>query len=129
MGKKVPPIDEKEMLARMAGIGNNNSQSQKNPIKEKGDDGGQPLYIVKENGNGKKNTYEEKYITRSIYGTYRGNVGISKDTLDIATKIIARIFDNRIAIGAFIDNILWEHFNKYKKDYELWLAEKPTAIF
>jgi hypothetical protein len=145
MAKKVSiPIDENEMLARMAGVNNYQPQPTVQPamfvspkdeeilIKEKGKESEQLLRISKEvpgGGNGKRGAYEEKYLTRTIYGAYRGNVGISKNTLDIAEKVIARIFDNRIAIGVFIDNILWEHFNKYKKDYELWLAEKPTVLF
>jgi hypothetical protein len=145
MAKKVSAnIDENEILARMAGSSTYQPQptmrspvlaspeDENIPVKEKGEETEHPLRISKEvpsGGNGKKSTYEEKYLTRTIYGANRGNVGISKDTLDIAESIIARIFDNRMAVGAFIDNILLDHFNKYKKDYELWLAEKPIVIF
>ncbi|MDR2408610.1 MAG: DUF3408 domain-containing protein [Bacteroidales bacterium] len=135
---KKKDVNENEILARMAGGGMNNHQplssvptSMISPVKEREESGNgeEQIKDVRNGGNGKKNAYEEKYFVRNIYGVYRGNVGISKDTLAIAERVVARVFDNRIAIGAFIDNILWEHFNKHKKDYELWLAEKPTAIF
>jgi hypothetical protein len=136
--KKVINVNEDEILARMAGVNNHQSSpvstsmiltNGENPIKEKNGNNEEQARDVRNGGNGKKNTYEEKYLARTIYGAYRGNVGISKDTLAIAERVVARVFDNRIAIGAYIDNILREHFNKYKKDYELWLAEKPLEIF
>jgi hypothetical protein len=80
-------------------------------------------------GNGKKNIYEEKFLKRIISGSFRSNVGISKDTLDIAERVIARLFDNKIAVSAYVDNILMEHFNKYRKDFDTWLVERPLTIF
>ncbi|MDR1898278.1 MAG: DUF3408 domain-containing protein [Prevotellaceae bacterium] len=141
MAKKMTDINEEEMLARMAGNGyhstTNNSQQFEQPIPENIAPEKEEKFFMNElspavearSGNGKKDSYVEKYLSRNIIGTVRGNVGISKGTLDIAEKVIARIFDNKIAVGAYIDNIVLEHFNKHKKDYELWLTEKPTAIF
>jgi hypothetical protein len=105
------------------------------PEKEKNADDAeeeQQAFILKGKetySNGKKDAYEEKFLSRTIYGVNRSNVGISKETLNIAEKIIARIFDNKIAISTYMDNILWEHFNRYKKEYEIWLTEKPNIIF
>jgi hypothetical protein len=88
-----------------------------------------PSKDIPNSGSGKKNIYEEKFLKRIIPGSFRGNVGISKDTLDIAERVIARLFDNKIAIGAYVDNILVEHFNKHRKDFDTWLAERPVTIF
>jgi hypothetical protein len=141
MAKKITDINEEEMLARMAGKGyhsaTNNSQQFEQPIpenmapekEEKIFMNELPPAVEARSGNGKKDSYVEKYLCRNIIGTSRGNVGISKDTLNIAESVIARIFENKLAVGAYIDNIVLEHFNKHKKDYELWLTEKPTAIF
>jgi hypothetical protein len=135
-------INEAEVLARMAG----NSYQPKAtnapqirepfmlgsnaPAKEEKKLPDEPLQAIEiRSGDGKKDHYEEKFLGRSIIGAYRGNVGISRDTLAIAERVIARIFDNKIAIGTYIDNILIDHFNKYKKDYERWLSEKPAALF
>ncbi|MDR1056465.1 MAG: DUF3408 domain-containing protein [Prevotellaceae bacterium] len=145
MAKKL--LNEADVLARMAG----NFQEQtgkieatpevvttiENPVefpeKEKktnGEDAGQQSFPSKEvHGNGKKNTYEKKFLSRDICGIFRTNVGVSKDTLNIAERIIARVFDNKIAVGAYVDNILLEHFNKYREDFEVWLVERPVTIF
>jgi hypothetical protein len=79
--------------------------------------------------NERKNVYEEKFLSRNIYDTFRKNVGISKETLDIAERVVARIFDNKIAVSTYVDNVLLEHFTKYKKDFETWLVERPVTIF
>jgi hypothetical protein len=133
-------LSEAEVLARMAGNFRKTVDAEEpdEPFKEEekvnnGNDE-QQLFILKGkeahgSGNGKKNTYEENFLNRTIYGVNRSNVGISKETLNIAERIIARIFDNKIAVGTYIDNILWEHFNRYKKEYEAWLVEKPNVIF
>jgi hypothetical protein len=145
MAKKL--LNEADVLARMAG----NFQEQtgkievtpeavttiENPVefpeKEKNtndEDAGQHSFPSKEvHGNGKKNTYEKKFLSRDICGIFRTNVGVSKDTLNIAERIIARVFDNKIAVGAYVDNILLEHFNKYREDFEVWLVERPVTIF
>jgi hypothetical protein len=132
-------LSEAEVLARMANFRKTVEAEEPDETfkkEEKVNNGNdeQQSFILKGkeahgSGNGKKNTYEEKFLNRTIYGVNRSNVGISKDTLNIAERIIARIFDNKIAIGTYIDNILWEHFNRYKKEYEAWLVEKPNVIF
>ncbi|MDR0606512.1 MAG: DUF3408 domain-containing protein [Bacteroidales bacterium] len=141
MAKKSALLDEDVVLARMAagstGSVDNNELNLKVVSAPKNNDNPEkerriieePLLKETHNGNGKRGIYEEKFLRRNIYGASRGNVGISRETLDIAERVVVRIFDNKIAVGAYVDNILWEHFNKYKKDYELWLSEKPTAIF
>ena len=133
-------ISEADLLARMAGGFRKAAATEalkRETEKEKSaDDGeeGQQVFILKGketygSGNGKKSVYEEKFLSRTIYGANRSNVGISKETLTIAGRVVARIFDNKIAISTYMDNILWEHFNRYKKEYEIWLTEKPNIIF
>ncbi|MDR1182345.1 MAG: DUF3408 domain-containing protein [Bacteroidales bacterium] len=139
-------LSEAEVLARMAGSFQKQTEkieampdavtTTENPVefpeKEKNTNQPFPSKEIHSNGNGgngKKNMYEERFLSRTINGVYRSNVGISKETLCIAERVIARIFDNKVAVGAYIDNILLEHFNKYKKDFEVWLAERPVTIF
>jgi hypothetical protein len=131
-------LSEAEVLARMAGnfretIGSEKpDENFKKEEKVNNENDEQRLFVSRGKetyGNGKRSNYEEKFLNRTIYGVNRSNVGISKETLNIAEKVIARIFDNKIAIGTYIDNILWEHFNRYKKEYEAWLVEKPNVIF
>jgi hypothetical protein len=142
-------LSEAEVLARMAGSFQKQAEKTKtaadrvtasekpaqHPEREKNADdeeAGQQLFSSKEihgTGNGRRNSYEEKFLGRVISGSFRSNVGISKNTLDIAERVIARIFDNKIATGAYVDNILMEHFSKYRKDFEVWLAERPVTIF
>jgi hypothetical protein len=141
MAKKTQKtISEADLLARMAGGFRKAADAEepvRKPEKEKNADDRdeeQQAFILKgketySSGNGKKNAYEEKFLSRTIYGVNRSNVGISKETLNIAERVIARIFDNKIAISTYMDNILWEHFNRYKKEYEIWLTEKPNIIF
>jgi hypothetical protein len=123
-------LNEADVLARMAG----NFQEQTEKIKvtpETITTIESPVeFPSKEiHGNGKKNTYEKKFLSRDICGIFRANVGVSKDTLSIAERIIARVFDNKIAVGAYVDNILMEHFSKYREDFEVWLVERPATIF
>jgi hypothetical protein len=153
MTKKNQQLSETEVLARMAsGFQKRSEKTEEKietttdpattskktieyPEKEKNaDDEGaeQQLFISKEihgAGNGRRSSYEEKFLKRVISGSFRSNVGISRDTLDIAERVIARLFDNKIAVSAYVDNILVEHFNKYKRDFDMWLAERPVTIF
>ncbi len=77
----------------------------------------------------KKENYEERFLKRSLIGQQRTNVGMSRETVEKAELVIARIFDNKIAVGVFLDNIVSEHFEKHKKHLNSWLAEKPIEIF
>jgi hypothetical protein len=73
--------------------------------------------------------YEKLFLSRSIVGLPRTNVGISLLTLEKVEKIIYRVFDGRIAVSTFIDNIVTEHIVRHEKSMNRWLLEKSVNLF
>jgi hypothetical protein len=73
--------------------------------------------------------YERLFLSRSIVGLPRTNVGISLLTLEKVEKVIYRVFDGRIAVSTFIDNIVTEHIARHEKSMNRWLLEKSVNLF
>jgi hypothetical protein len=70
--------------------------------------------------------YEKLFLTRSILGLPRTNTGISMSTLERVEKVVNRLFDGRIAISTFIDNVITEHLMRNERSFNKWLVEKST---
>jgi hypothetical protein len=73
--------------------------------------------------------YEKLFLSRSIVGLPRTNVGISLLTLEKAEKVVHRVFDGQIAVSTFIDNIITEHIARHEKSMSRWLLEKSVNLF
>jgi hypothetical protein len=73
--------------------------------------------------------YEKLFLTRSIVGLPRTNVGISMQTLEKVERVVNRLFDGRIAVSTFIDNLVVEHLMRNEKTFNKWLLEKSTNLF
>jgi hypothetical protein len=73
--------------------------------------------------------YEKAYLHRNLIGLPRTNVGVSVETLRKVEQVVNRLFDGRIAVSTFVDNVVFDHLVKNEKQYNRWLLEKSSAIF
>ena len=130
------PVDAEALLALMGGSvpppqKNANTILPPTPVVESMED---ELVSVVENAEKqeppvkrKKDSYDEVFL-RPVVITLRKPMTVSVGTHERVERVIRMVFDNKITLSSFVENILLHHLEKYEVDFKRRLAEKKFEL-